>query len=110
LVHFAPVCFSLQAVRASLVSALVKQPEAVTAAAAATDYFEVEARAGQIILTPVRIQRGDSVRAKLAELGLSDADVSDAVAWSRAQLSAPALVAETMANYSVWPARTLCKN
>jgi hypothetical protein len=76
-------------------------PKAVTQAVAATGYFEVEARAGQIILTPVRIHRGDAVRAKLAELGLSDADVSNAVAWSRAQVSAPALVAETIANYQV---------
>jgi hypothetical protein len=43
----------------------------------------VEARAGQIILTPVRIQRGDAVRAKLAELDLTDADIADAMAWAR---------------------------
>jgi hypothetical protein len=76
-------------------------PKAVTQAVAATDYFEVEARAGQIILTPVRIHRGDSVRAKLAELGLSDADVSDAVAWTRAQVVSPALAAENVADYKV---------
>ena len=58
-------------------------PKSVTQAVGATEYFEVEARAGQIILTPVRIQRGDSVRAKLAELDLSEADITDAVAWSR---------------------------
>ena len=45
-------------------------------------YFSV-ARDGQIILTPVRIQRGDAVRAKLAELDLSEADVAAAVAWAR---------------------------
>ena len=58
-------------------------PKSVTQAVGATEYFEVEARAGQIILTPVRIQRGDAVRAKLAELDLSEADITDAVAWSR---------------------------
>jgi translation initiation factor IF-1 len=45
-------------------------PKSVTQAVGATEYFDVEARAGQIILTPVRIQRGDAVRAKLAELDL----------------------------------------
>lgn len=58
-------------------------PKSVTQAVGATEYFEVEARAGQIILTPVRIQRGDAVRAKLAELALTQADVDDAVAWAR---------------------------
>lgn len=38
---------------------------------------------GRIVLTPVRIQRGDAVRAKLAELNLSEADVDAAVAWAR---------------------------
>ena len=32
-------------------------PKSVTQAVGATEYFDVEARAGQIILTPVRIQR-----------------------------------------------------
>lgn len=43
----------------------------------------MEARAGQIVLTPVRIQRADAVRAKLAELALSEDDVADAFAWAR---------------------------
>jgi hypothetical protein len=43
----------------------------------------VETRNGQIVLTPVRIQRGDAVRAKLAELDLSEQDIADAVAWAR---------------------------
>mgnify|MGYP001236359196 FL=1 len=58
-------------------------PKRITAAVGASQYFEVEAREGQIILTPVRIQRADAVRAKLAELGLSEADMVDAVAWAR---------------------------
>ncbi len=37
----------------------------------------------QIILTPVRIQRGDAVRAKLAELDIGEGDVAAAVAWAR---------------------------
>jgi hypothetical protein len=58
-------------------------PKAITAAVDSSEYFEVEARNGQIVLTPVRIQRGDALRAKLAELGLGEQDVTDAVAWAR---------------------------
>lgn len=58
-------------------------PKSITAAIAPTEYFDVVARDGQIILTPVRIQRGDAVRAKLAELNLGEADVAAAVAWAR---------------------------
>jgi hypothetical protein len=58
-------------------------PKSITAAVGPAEYFEVEARNGQIVLTPVRIQRGDAVRAKLAELNLSEQDVADAVAWAR---------------------------
>lgn len=61
-------------------------PKAVTNAVGPTEYFEVEAREGQIILTPVRIQRADAVRAKLAELDLQEQDVTDAVAWARQSL------------------------
>ena len=42
-----------------------------------------------IVLTPVRIQRGDAVRAKLAQLGLSEADVAAAVDWSRSRVAEP---------------------
>lgn len=58
-------------------------PKSITAAVGAAEYFDVEARNGQIVLTPVRIQRGDAVRAKLAELDLQAQDIGDAVAWAR---------------------------
>jgi len=58
-------------------------PKSITAAVGAAEYFDVETRNGQIILTPVRIQRGNAVRAKLAELDLQDQDITDAVAWAR---------------------------
>lgn len=58
-------------------------PKAITQAVGPAEYFEVEARDGRIVLTPVRIQRGDAVRAKLAELKLTESDVADAVAWAR---------------------------
>jgi hypothetical protein len=58
-------------------------PKSITASIGPVEYFDVEARDGQIILTPVRIQRGDAVRAKLAELDLSEVDVAAALAWAR---------------------------
>lgn len=58
-------------------------PKSVTASIGPAEYFDVQTRDGQIILTPVRIQRGDAVRAKLAELNISEADVAAAVAWAR---------------------------
>ena len=58
-------------------------PKAATAAVATTDYFDVTTENGRIVLTPVRINRADGVRAKLAELGISETDVTDAVAWAR---------------------------
>jgi translation initiation factor IF-1 len=58
-------------------------PKSITQAVGPAEYFDVQARDGQIVLTPVRIQRGDAVRAKLADLGLTDADVADAVVWAR---------------------------
>lgn len=58
-------------------------PKSVTATVGDATYFEVEAREGRIVLTPVRIQRADAVRSKLAELELTETDVADAVAWAR---------------------------
>ena len=43
-------------------------PKSVTDQLGPVQYFEVQLQAGQVLLTPVRIQRGDAVRAKLPEL------------------------------------------
>ena len=58
-------------------------PKSITAAVGTAEYFDVEASNGRIVLTPVRIQRGDAVRAKLAELDLGEQDIADAVASAR---------------------------
>lgn len=58
-------------------------PKSVTEAIGPVEYFEVETRNGQIVLTPVRIQRADAVRVKLAELAITERDVADAVEWAR---------------------------
>ena len=58
-------------------------PKRVVAEVGAEDYFDVELRNGQIVLTPIRIQRADLVRAKLAELNLEESDLEEAVTWAR---------------------------
>ena len=58
-------------------------PKAVTKAVGDPRYYEVRAEGGRIVLTPVRIQRADAVREKLAELAISDQDIENAVAWAR---------------------------
>ncbi|MGB7990598.1 MAG: AbrB/MazE/SpoVT family DNA-binding domain-containing protein [Candidatus Methylophosphatis roskildensis] len=58
-------------------------PKAVTNAVGPAEYFDVQTRDGQIILTPVRIQRAGAVRAKLSEMDLDEQDIADAVAWAR---------------------------
>jgi hypothetical protein len=73
-------------------------PKAAVQAVGASEYFDVAVQDGQIVLTPVRIQRGDAVRAKLAALGLGDADVAAAVAWARGAAK-PSRVAESSAAY-----------
>ena len=58
-------------------------PKSIIREIGETEYFEVTVEGQQIILTPVKIQRADAVRAKLAELGINDRDVADAVDWAR---------------------------
>lgn len=58
-------------------------PKSITNELGPVEYFEVEIRNGQVVLTPVRIQRAAAVRAKLAELDLTDEDIREAVAWAR---------------------------
>ena len=62
-------------------------PKAVTEALGPVQYFEVQEKAGQIILTPVRIQRGDALRAKLAELEIGEAALERALDWTAAKLA-----------------------
>ena len=58
-------------------------PKAALAIVGPADYFDVTAENGRIVLTPAPANRADAVRAKLAGLGLSEADVGDAVGWGR---------------------------
>jgi len=58
-------------------------PKAMTANLGKVEYFDVTEENGRIILVPVRINRADAVRGKLAELEISDGDLADAIAWAR---------------------------
>ena len=58
-------------------------PKAVLSDFKGIEYFEVTEENGRIVLTPVRLERAGAVRAKLAERGLSEADIAEAVAWAR---------------------------
>lgn len=61
----------------------VTLPKAIVTAVQGAEYFDVTEENGRIMLTPVRINRAGAVRAKLAELGIQDSDVTVAVAWAR---------------------------
>ena len=58
-------------------------PKAVIADFQGSEYFDVTKENGRIVLTPIRLTRAGAVRAKLAELNITEADVADAVAWAR---------------------------
>ena len=58
-------------------------PKSVLAECEKAAYFDVTSENGRIVLTPVRIHRADAVRAKLAELGITEKDAADAVSWVR---------------------------
>ena len=45
------------------------------------DCFSASVEDGRIVLVPLRPRRGEAVRTKLAELGISEEDVKDAVVW-----------------------------
>jgi antitoxin component of MazEF toxin-antitoxin module len=58
-------------------------PKAVVSRIDATEYFDVTVDNGRIVLTPARVQPAQAVRDKLAQLGITEQDVTDAIAWAR---------------------------
>jgi hypothetical protein len=58
-------------------------PRAVVEQAGVADYYDVICDNGRIVLTPLHPGGAAAVRTRLQELGLSEADVADAVAWAR---------------------------
>ena len=46
-------------------------------------YFGVRKEGGKIVLVPVNLDAAEQVRVKLEEMGISERDIEDAVAWAR---------------------------
>lgn len=61
----------------------VTLPKAIVQTVGEADYYDVAVQDGKIVLTPVRLQRVDAVRAKLEALGITQDDVEDAITWAR---------------------------
>ena len=62
-------------------------PKALLASFPGVDCFSVTEENGRIVLSPLRLSRADEVRRKLEELGVTEADVKDAVAWARCEFT-----------------------
>ena len=58
-------------------------PKSVISDFPGIEYFDVVKDKGRIVLTPVNIAQADTVRAKLAELGVTEADITEAITWAR---------------------------
>ena len=58
-------------------------PKAVVEQVGAADYYDVVCDNGRIVLTPLHPGSADAVRKRLADLGISEEDVADAVQWAR---------------------------
>lgn len=58
-------------------------PKAVITRFSGVEYFDVSTDGDAITLKPLRRSRLDEVRDKLAQLGITEQDVTDAIAWAR---------------------------
>jgi hypothetical protein len=58
-------------------------PKAVATRFPGVEYFDVSTDGSAITLKPLRPGRLDEVRAKLEQLGITEQDVTDAIAWAR---------------------------
>ena len=47
------------------------------------EYFDVSTDGTSIVLRPLQKSRADEVRARLAQLGIEEKDVDNAVSWAR---------------------------
>jgi hypothetical protein len=58
-------------------------PKAVAKNFAGVEYFDVSTDGSSITLRPLQRSRADEVREHLAQLGITEQDVKDAIAWAR---------------------------
>lgn len=58
-------------------------PKAIAREFEGTNYFDVQAEDGRIVLTPVHIQDMSAVWRKVEALGITEKDIAGAVKWAR---------------------------
>jgi bifunctional DNA-binding transcriptional regulator/antitoxin component of YhaV-PrlF toxin-antitoxin module len=58
-------------------------PKAVISRFGEVDYFDVSTDGESIVLRPLRQSRADEARERLAQMGVTEEDVRDAVEWAR---------------------------
>jgi hypothetical protein len=58
-------------------------PKAVVTRFSGVEYFDVSTDGSAITLKPLRPSRLDEVRDKLERLGITEQDITDAIAWAR---------------------------
>jgi hypothetical protein len=58
-------------------------PDEVALALRGAEYVDVEVKDGRLLLNPVVQTSIEAVWDKLEEMGITEADVADAVAWAR---------------------------
>ncbi|MGH9599233.1 MAG: hypothetical protein ACRD27_05180 [Terracidiphilus sp.] len=58
-------------------------PKTVATRFTGVEYFDVSTDGSSITLRPLQRSRADEVRTHLAQLGITEQDVSDAVVWAR---------------------------
>jgi hypothetical protein len=58
-------------------------PKAVATRFKGVEYFDVSTDGSVIQLKPLRTSRLDEVRANLERLGITEQDITDAIAWAR---------------------------
>ncbi len=58
-------------------------PKAVITRFHGVEYFDVSTDGSAITLKPLRPSRLDEVRDKLERLGITEQDITDAIAWAR---------------------------
>jgi bifunctional DNA-binding transcriptional regulator/antitoxin component of YhaV-PrlF toxin-antitoxin module len=60
-------------------------PKQAIEAMGEVSHFRVEIDGDRLVLTPARLGAGDAVRKKLEDLGITQQDIADAIAWARKQ-------------------------
>ena len=60
-------------------------PKAVATKFPGVEYFDISSDESSITLRPLRRSLADEARDRLAEMGITEQDIADAVAWVRSE-------------------------